>query len=181
MAKVVLIPRKGDAVGVARPAKEGCAFHLQGSRIEFDCRECPYADDVPSTRCLGAFRKALLAHREATGMVMRGPCDVWIRENGVESLRALLAAEMAWEGLRSTLISLPCPRPIMAERVERYMERARCGCSDLFCSGVGDGCANCLEIQREAVEALRSGGTRARRTLAVDRFRITDVSGGKER
>jgi hypothetical protein len=181
MAKVVMMPRKGDARPAVRPNKEGCGFQLQGRMIEFDCSGCSYADDAPSERCLGAFRNALNAHREATGILMRGAQDIWVRENGVNSLRTLMAAETAWEGLRSTLMSLPCPRPIPPERINRYLERVRTGSSDLFCQGEGPACASCLERQQEAVDALRSGGRKAKKTIAADRFRIIEVPGGGDR
>ncbi|HIH76230.1 MAG TPA: hypothetical protein HA343_02800 [Methanomassiliicoccales archaeon] len=181
MAKVVMMPRRGDARPAVRPDKEGCRFQLQGRMIEIDCLGCSDADDAPSERCLGAFRSALNAHREATGILMRGPQDVWVRENGVISLRTLMAAETAWEGLRGTLRSLPCPRPIPPERINRYLERVRTGSSDLFCQGEGVACASCLERQQEAIDALRSDGRKAKKTLAADRFRIIEVPGGSDR
>lgn len=181
MAKVVMMPRKGELRPGTRPAREGCAFHLQGRMIEFDCSGCAHADDAPSERCLGAIRNALVAHREATGMIMHGTRDIWVREGGINSLRTMLAAEMAWEGLRGTLSSLPCSRPISPDRIDRYLERVRGGSSNLFCQGEGEACASCLVRQREAMDALCSGGRKARRTLAVDRFRIIEVPGGSDR
>lgn len=181
MAKVVMMPRKGEDVPAARPSREGCRFQLQGRIVELDCSSCPDADGAPSERCLGAFRRALSAHQEATGIIMRGEQDVWVREIGVNSLRTLMAAETAWEGLRFTLISLPCSRPIPPERISRYLEKVRAGSSELFCPGEGVGCAPCRERQREALESLRSDGRKAKKTLAVDRFRITEVPGGNER
>lgn len=181
MAKVVMMPRKGDVRPVALPSKEGCRFQLQGRIIEIDCHGCSDADNAPSERCLGAFRSALNAHREAAGILLRGAQDVWIREKGVNSLRTLIAAETAWEGLRSSLISLPCPRPIPPERVTRYVERVRSGYSDLFCQGEGVACASCLERQKDAFDAVRSDGRKAKKTIAADRFRIIEVPGGGER
>jgi hypothetical protein len=181
MAKVVMMPRKGEVVPLARPSREGCRFQLQGKIIELDCSSCPDAHDAPSERCLSAFRSALSAHPEATGIIMRGAQDVWVRENGVNSLRTLMAAESAWEGLRFTLSSLPCSRPIPPERIDRYLQKARMGSSDLFCLGEDGHCAPCLERQRQALESLRSDGRKAKKTLAVDRFRITEVPGGSER
>lgn len=175
------MPKKGDARPAIRPNKEGCRFHLQGRMIELDCSGCPHSSDAPSERCLDAFRVALNAHREATGIMMRGTQDVWVRENGVCSLRTLMAAESAWEGIRSILRSLPCPRPIAPERINRYLERVRTGSTDLFCQGEGIACASCLERQREAMDALRSDGRKAKKTIAADRFRIMEVSGGGER
>jgi len=55
------------------------------------------------------------------------------------------------------------------------------GSSDLFCLGEGGHCAPCLERQRQALESLRSDGRKAKKTLAADRFRITEVPGGSER
>ncbi len=181
MAKVVMIPRKGEVRPGMGPSEERCVFHLQGRTIEFDCSGCPHADDAPSERCLGAIRNALIAHREATGMIMHGTRDVWVREGGINSLRTMLAAEMAWEGLRDTLSSLPCTRPISPERINRYLERVRGGSSELFCQGEGTACTSCLERQREAMDALCYDGRKARRTMAVDRFRIIEVPGGSER
>lgn len=181
MAKVVMIPKKGEPRPVVRPNAEGCKTELRGMIVEFDCSACPVADDSPSERCLAAFRNALNAHREATGIIMHGPQDVWLRENGVSSLRALMAAETAWEGLRFTLGSLPCPRPVPPERINRYLEKVRSGSSELFCSGEGASCERCLEKQREAIEAMRSGGRKARKTIAADRFRIIEVPGGSDR
>jgi len=181
MAKVVMMPRKGDARPAVRPSVEQCRFQLQGKMIEIDCTGCPDADDAPSAKCLGAFREALNAHRDAVGIVMRGPQDVWIRESGVTSLRTLMNAETAWETLRDTLSSLPCPRPVVPERINRYLDRVRAGSSDLFCLGDGATCDRCLERQREAVESLRSGGRKAKKTLAADRFRIVEVPGGSDR
>ncbi len=175
------MPKKGDARPAARPNKEGCRFQLQGRMIEIDCSGCTYADDAPSEKCLGAFRTALNAHREATGILMRGAQDVWVRENGVNSMRTLMAAETAWEGLRSTLRTLPCPRPISPDRINRYLERARTGPSELFCQGEGIACASCLERQQEAIDSVRSDGRKAKKTIAADRFRITEVPGGSER
>ncbi len=181
MAKVVMMPRKGEARPVARPSVEMCGFQPRGRIIEIDCSGCPDADDAPSERCLAVFRGALNAHREATGIVLRGTQDVWVRESGVSSLRSLMTAETAWEGLRDTLSSLPCPRPVTSERINRYLEKARSGSLDLFCSGDGASCDRCLERQREAVEALRSDGRKAKKTLAADRFRIVEVPGGSDR
>ncbi len=179
MAKVVLMPRKG-ARSVAQANVEGCRSQLQGRMIEIDCTGCPDAGDAPSERCLGALRSALGSHREAIGIVMRGAQDVWIRENGVSSLRSLMAAELAWEGLRYVLSSLPCPRPIPQDRINRYLEKVRAGSLDLFCPGDGASCDSCLERQRAAMEALRSDGRKAKKTLAADRFRITEVPGGSD-
>ncbi len=181
MAKVIMMPRKGDARPAVRPNKEGCRFQLQGRMIEIDCSGCSHAEDAPTEKCLGAFRNALNAHREATGILMHGAQDVWIRENGVNSLRTLMAAETAREGLRSTLTSLPCPRPISLERVNRYLERVRSGSSELFCQGEGIACAACLERQQEAIDSVRSDGRKAKKTIAADRFRITEVPGGGDR
>ncbi|MHC1680495.1 MAG: hypothetical protein AB9860_04495 [Methanomassiliicoccales archaeon] len=181
MAKVVMMPRKGEARPAMRPNKEGCKFQLTGRMIEFDCSGCSEAEGAPSEKCLGEFRNALNAHREATGILMRGAQDVWVRENGVSSLRTLMAAESAWEGLRSTLSSLPCPRPIPPEKINRYLERVRSGSQDLFCQGEGVACATCLEGQQEAIDALRSDGRKAKKTIAADRFRIIEVPGGSDR
>ncbi len=175
------MPRKGDARPAVRLNNERCRFQLQGRMIEMDCSGCSDADDAPSERCLGAFRNALNAHQEATGILMRGAQDVWVRENGVSSLRTLMAAETAWEGLRATLISLPCPRPISHERVNRYLERVRSGSSDLFCQGEGVACVSCLERQQEAIDSMRSDGRKAKKTIAADRFRIIEVPGGSDR
>jgi len=175
------MPRKGETRPAVRPAKEGCRFQLQGRTIEFDCGGCAHAEDAPGERCLGAIRNALAANFEATGMIMHGTRDVWVREGGVNFLRSLLAAEMAWEGLRTTLFALPCLRPIPPERINRYLERVRGGSSDLFCPGEGNACTLCLERQREAIAAMCSDGRKAKRTLAADRFRIIDVPGGSER
>ncbi|KAF5056803.1 hypothetical protein DSECCO2_363520 [anaerobic digester metagenome] len=181
MAKVVMMPRKGEAGPVPRPNQNGCRFQAQGRMIEIDCCECPVADDAPSERCLSAFRNALSAHREATGIVLHGNQDVWVRESGVKSLRSLMTAETAWEGLRRTLSFLPCSRPIPPERVDRYLDRVRKGSKDLFCNGDGTSCDMCLDKQREALEALRSDGKKAKKTLAADRFRIIEVPGGSDR
>ncbi len=181
MAKVVMMPKRGDAWTAMRPNQQGCEFRLQGRMIELDCSGCPHADEAPSERCLGAIRDSLNAHREATGIVMRGAQDVWVRESGVNSLRTLMAAETAWKGLREILCSLPCSRPITLERVNRYLDRIRAGSTDLFCSGEGAHCSSCLERQREALDALRSDGRRAKKTLAADRFRIIEVPGGRDR
>lgn len=181
MAKVILMPRKGEVRPVARPNVGGCGYQLQGRMIELDCTGCPDAGDAPSVKCLGAFRDALNAHREATGIVLKGSQDVWIRESGVASLRTLMAAEMAWEALRDTLSSLPCPRPIPSERINRYLDKVRAGSSALFCLGDGPSCDGCMERQREAVGSLRSDGRRAKKTLAADRFRIIEVPGGSDR
>jgi hypothetical protein len=181
MAKLVMMPRKGAARPAVRPNKEGCRFQLQGRMVEIDCSGCSDVDDAPSERCLGAFRNALSAHREATGVLMRGAQDVWVRENGVNSLRTLMAAETAWEGLRNTFSCLPCPRPISPERVNRYLERVRTGSPDLFCQGEGVGCSSCLERQQEAIDGLRSDGRKAKKTIAADRFRIIEVPGGSDR
>jgi hypothetical protein len=181
MAKVVMMPKKGDARPVARPNGEGCVSQLQGRMIEIECSGCPDAGNAPSARCLGAFRTALNAHQEATGIVLHGSQDVWIREGGVASLRTLMAAETAWETLRSTLSSLPCPRLVPPERINRYLDKLRAGSSELFCMGDGRSCDRCLERQREAIESLRSGGRKAKKTLAADRFRIIEVPGGSDR
>jgi len=181
MAKVVMMPRKGGDGPMVRPKQEGCGFQLQGRIIELDCVSCPYADDAPSERCLSAFRNALGVHREATGIIMHGTRDVWLRESGVSSLRTLMAAEAAREGLRLTLGSLPCPRPIPPERIDRYLEKQLNGPFDLFCQGEGAGCSMCIKAQREAIESFRSDGRKARKTLAADRFRITEVPGGSDR
>lgn len=178
---MIMMPRKGDARPAALPNGEGCRSQLQGRMIEIDCSGCPEAGDAPSVKCLGAFRNALSAHREATGIVLHGSQDVWIRESGVASLRTLMAAETAWETLRSTLSNLPCPRPVPPERINRYLDKLRAGSSDLFCVGEGQSCDRCLERQREAVESLRSGGRKAKKTLAADRFRIIEVPGGSDR
>jgi len=175
------MPKKGGARPVMRPNQEGCPFQLQGRMIELECSGCPHADEAPSERCLEAIRDSLNAHREATGIVMRGAQDVWVRESGVNSLRTLIAAETAWKGLRDILASLPCSRPISPERVNRYLDRVRAGSSDVFCSGEGTTCSSCLERQREALDALRSDGRRAKKTLAADRFRIIEVPGGSDR
>ena len=175
------MPKRGDARPAMRPNQQGCEFRLQGRMIELDCSGCPHADEAPSERCLGAIRDSLNAHREATGIVMRGAQDVWVRESGVNSLRTLMAAETAWKGLRDILASLPCPRPISPERINRYLDRIRAGSSDMFCSGEGATCPSCLERQREALDALRSDGRRAKKTLAADRFRIIEVPGGSDR
>ena len=175
------MPKRGDAWTAMRPNQQGCEFRLQGRMIELDCSGCPHADEAPSERCLGAIRDSLNAHREATGIVMRGAQDVWVRESGVNSLRTLMAAETAWKGLREILCSLPCSRPITLERVNRYLDRIRAGSTDLFCSGEGAPCSSCLERQREALDALRSDGRRAKKTLAADRFRIIEVPGGRDR
>ena len=176
-----MMPKKGGARPVMRPNQEGCPFQLQGRMIELECSGCPHADEAPSERCLEAIRDSLNAHREATGIVMRGAQDVWVRESGVNSLRTLIAAETAWKGLRDILASLPCSRPISPERVNRYLDRVRAGSSDVFCSGEGTTCSSCLERQREALDALRSDGRRAKKTLAADRFRIIEVPGGSDR
>ena len=91
-----------------------------------------------------------------------------------------MAAETAWEEFRDVISSLPCPNRIPAERISRYFARVRGGNTDLFCRGEGDVCHACLERQRRALHDLRSDHNRARRTLAVDRFRITEVKGGDD-
>ena len=178
MAKVVMMP-KGAGVPITPSVERGgCRFQVQGRDVVFDCNGCPLAADVPSEGCLPSIRAALEAHQETMGIIFRGPEDVWVRSDGLEPLRSLMAAEKAREGLRKALRSLPCPRPISAERIERFLEKAVAGTSDQFCQGRGEECLTCIERQQEAIGSMRSMSGKARKALAADRFRITEVHGG---
>lgn len=181
MAKVVKMPRN-DAVKQMAPSDiKGCAFVREGRELRMECQGCHYALDAPNEACLPGIRSALGAHPEASDMVFLGDEHVWIREGSMETLRSLLSAERAWEDFLSIVRSLPCFRPLPAEKVTRYIERTANGHLDLFCSGEGRRCQDCLKVQESALGLLEGGRRQARRSLAADRFRITEVSGGGNR
>jgi len=180
MAKRVLFPGREGARRTVTAAKTSCPYAMRGRTAHFDCRECPSLGDAPDLRCLEGLRSALNAHPELEDAVLQGEQDVWLREKGLEALRSIMAAETAWEEFRDVISSLPCPNRIAAERISSYFSRVKGGSTDLFCRGEGDVCHVCLERQRRALQDLRSDRNRARRTLAVDRFRITEVKGGDD-
>ncbi len=181
MAKVVMMPRTNMAMTSPLPEKSRCAFTLEGREIVFDCLGCPMASDAPTHNCLAGFRSALEANPEACGIVLHGEQQVWIRECGLESLRSLICAEKAWDDFRSIIRSLPCHRPLAVDRINRYLERIKEGRAELFCLGEGAICQGCEKIQQDALSSLRSNRRKARRTVAADRFRITEVLGGGQK
>lgn len=178
MAKVVKMPRNDAAKQAAAPVMKGCAYVVEGSELRMDCRGCRYSLDAPNEGCMPGIRSALVAHPETSDMVLLGDEHVWIKERDMETLRSLLSAERAWEDFRSIVRSLPCFRPLAAEKVTRYLERTANGHIELFCSGEGLRCQDCLKVQGNALGLLEGGCRQARRSLAADRFRITEVSGG---
>jgi len=178
MEKVNLLPRTGSSERSTSEKEMICRFVLEGQTVIFDCRKCSLVKDAPEERCLEGLRAALAAHPEAVDLLLQGEQDIWLRDRGLDSLRSLIAAEMAWENFRSAICSLPCFKPISMDRTSRYVEKVRAGGTDLFCKGEGRRCSECLERQREALGSLRSDRNRARRTVAMDRFRITEVMGG---
>lgn len=181
MAKAVLVPRLSEDGNPVPRARDGCAYRLHGRTIILECSKCQIVDDPPSEVCLGVLRSALNAYRDASEIMMVGPHDVWIRENGVSALRSFMAAEMAREELRSTLMTLHCPDRIAPERVARYLDRVSEGASDLFCSGQDRVCVQCRERQRQALDAFRYNIKKAKKAMAANRFRIMDVPGGADR
>ena len=180
MAKVVKMPRN-DAAKQAASVNKGCAYVVEGSELHMECRGCQCSMDAPNEGCMPGIRSALVAHPETSDMVLLGDEHVWIRERGMETLRSLLSAERSWEDFRSIVRSLPCFRPLAAEKVARYFERTANGHLELFCSGEGRRCQDCLKAQGDALGLLEGGRRQARRSLAADRFRITEVSGGGNR
>ena len=178
MAKVVMLPRTGSLERSAPARERICRYRIEGRTVIFDCRDCPLALDAPVEGCLEGFRGAMASHPETLDMLLRGEQEVWLRERGLDSLRCLIGAEMAWENFRAAICSLPCIKNLSPDRTGRYLDRVRAGSMDLFCKGEGAQCSECLERQRQALASLSSDRNRARRTVAVDRFRITEVPGG---
>ncbi|MDD1772066.1 MAG: hypothetical protein LUQ09_04015 [Methanomassiliicoccales archaeon] len=178
MAKVVMVPKKSTTELPRSPVTSRCSFeHEEGSLI-FNCQGCDAAMDAPVAKCIPGIRCALETHLEAKNVVLQGEQHIWIRENGLESMRSLISSERSWEEFRSIIRSLPCFRPLPMDRVSRYLERARDGRMELFCKGDGTRCDECLRMQELALDSLSSDRRRLRRTMATDRFRITDVKGG---
>jgi hypothetical protein len=178
MAKVVMVPKKSTAEPSRPRITNQCSFEYEDGSLIFNCQGCDAAMDAPVARCMPAVRCALEMHIEAKNMVLQGEQHIWIREKGLESMRSLINSERSWEDFRSIIRSLPCFRPLPMDRVSRYLERARDGRMELFCKGDGSKCDECVRMQELALDALGSDRRRARRTMATDRFHITDVKGG---
>ncbi|MCG7840634.1 MAG: hypothetical protein MIO87_01860 [Methanomassiliicoccales archaeon] len=181
MAKVVMIPRTRAIESPIPSFKRNCEFVLDGKDLCFDCLGCPVSHDAPTEECLQAFRYSLEKNPGARSFLLRGENHVWLREKGLDSLRSLISVEKAWETFRITIRSLPCRRPLSTERVLRYLDKAMDGRTDLFCLGEGAVCKECLKMQEEALIHLHADRRRGRKTLAADRFRITEVLGRCER
>ncbi|MCX6651557.1 MAG: hypothetical protein NT131_07890 [Methanomassiliicoccales archaeon] len=181
MAKVVKMPRNGAAKQALPVEMKGCAYIVEGREVYMECQGCQFSLDAPSERCMAGICSALDAHPEAIGLVLLGDEHVWIREREMETLRSLISAEKAWEGFRASIRSLPCFRPLPTEKVTRYIERVANGHADMFCLGEGRQCQECLKVQKDALGSLEGDWRRVRRTLAADRFRITEVAGGVEK
>jgi hypothetical protein len=176
MVKVIKMPARAIRTGTV-PAR--CRYTYEGREVRIDCLGCPESSGAPNEICLRGIYSALEAHPEACGLLLLGDEHVWIRERGVATLRSLLAAEKAWEEFRMAILGLPCHRSISPDRVTRYLEKVRSGCTERFCQGEGRDCQECVGIQQRALEALLAHRNRARRALAADRFRIIEVPGGE--